>query len=161
VVKIEKPPEPGLVGRLSSDFRTLVRRCSRPILATPGVASPLTKAMLAYDGSPKAEEALFIATYLSGCWQMPLDVVSVADKKKTAKANLEKARLYLEEHGIEANYIRAKGPVAKTLLKTAEKNNSDFLIIGGYNLSPLVEAVLGTVLNQVILETKIPLLICQ
>jgi nucleotide-binding universal stress UspA family protein len=161
VVKIEKPPEPGLVGRLSSDFRTLVRRSSRPILATPGVTSPLKKAILAYDGSPKAEEALFIATYLSGCWQMPLDVVTVADKKKTAKANLDKARLYLEDHGIEANYIRAKGPVAKTLLKTAEKNNNDFLIIGGYNLSPLVEAVLGTVLNEVILETKIPLLICQ
>jgi nucleotide-binding universal stress UspA family protein len=161
VVKIEKPPEPGLVGRLSSDFRTLVRRSSRPILATPGVTTPLKKAMLAYDGSPKAEEALFIATYLSGCWQMPLDVVTVADKKKTAKANLNKARLYLEDHGIEANYIRAKGPVAKTLLKTAEKNNNDFLIIGGYNHSPLVEAVLGTVLNEVILETKIPLLICQ
>jgi nucleotide-binding universal stress UspA family protein len=160
-VKIDKPPEPGLVGRLSSDFRTLVRRSSRPILATPGVVTPLTKAMLAYDGTPKAEEALFIATYLSGCWEMPLDVVSVSENKRTAKKHLDKARRYLEEHGIEATYIPAKGPVADTILQTAEENNCDWLIIGGYNISPLVEAVLGTVLNQVIHETKIPLLICQ
>ncbi|MFZ0548126.1 MAG: universal stress protein [Candidatus Promineifilaceae bacterium] len=160
-VKIDKPPEPGLVGRLGSDFRTLVRRCSRPILATPGVVTPLSKAILAYDSTPKAEEALFIATYLSGCWQMPLDVISVSESKKAAKQHLNKARSYLEEHGVEANYIAAKGPVAETILKTAENNGCDWLIIGGYNLNPLVEAVLGTVLNEIIHETKIPLLICQ
>lgn len=160
-VKIDKPPEPSLVGRLSSDFRTLVRRCSRPILATPGVDSPLTRAILAYDDTPKADEALFIATYLAGSWRMPLNVVSVSESKKTARQHLGKAQEYLEKHGIQANYLTAKGPVGQTILKTAEKHQCDLLIIGGYNLSPLVEAVLGTVLNEVILETKIPLLICQ
>jgi nucleotide-binding universal stress UspA family protein len=160
-VKIDKPPEPSLVGRLSSDFRTLVRRCSRPILATPGVNAPLTRAMLAYDATPKAEEALFIATYLAGSWRIPLNVVSVSENKKTSRQHLGKAQEYLEKHGIQANYLTAKGPVSQTILKTAEKQECDLLIIGGYNLSPLVEAVLGTVLNEVILETKIPLLICQ
>lgn len=160
-VKIDKPPEPGLVGRLSSDFRTLVRRSSRPILATPGVVTPLTKAMLAYDATPKAEEALFIATYLSGCWGMPLGVVSVSENEETAQSHLNRARRYLEEHGVSADYIPAKGPVADTIVETAEADHCDWLIIGGYNINPLVEAVLGTVLNQVIHETKIPLLICQ
>lgn len=160
-VKIEKPPEPGLVGRLGSEFRTLVRRCSRPILATPGVITPLSKALLAYDDTPKAEEALFIATYLSGCWKIPLGVVSVSEDDEIAQGYLGKARGYLEEHSVEAEYISANGPVAETILKTAEKNNYDFIIIGGYNVSPLVEAVLGTVLNQVILETKMPLLISR
>jgi nucleotide-binding universal stress UspA family protein len=160
VVNIEQPPEPGLLGRLSSDFRALVRRCSRPILATPGVFSPLTKAMLAYDGTPKAEEALFVATYLAGCWQMPLAVVCVGESKTSAGKHLENAQNYLEEHGVEATYIPAIGPVAETILTTAAAHQCDWLIIGGYNISPVLEAVLGTVLNQVIHETEIPLLIC-
>jgi nucleotide-binding universal stress UspA family protein len=160
-VKIDKPPEPTLVGRLGSDFRTLVRRCSRPILATPGVETPLSKAMLAYDSTPKAEEALFIATYLAGCWKMPLDVVSVSESNETAETYLAKARSYLEEHGVEAGYLTASGPVGQAILDTADRQGCDWIIIGGYNVSPLVEAVLGTVLNEVILETKMPLLICQ
>jgi nucleotide-binding universal stress UspA family protein len=161
VVKVDFPPEPGLLGRLTSNFRTLVRLSSRPILAIPGDSSPLSKPMLAYDASPKAREALFIATYLSGAWNLPLSVVSVSEDEATNTKNLEEARLYLEEHGLTADYISAAGPVAETILQTAEHARCDWLIIGGYNLSPLVEAVLGTVLNQVIHEAKIPLLICQ
>jgi nucleotide-binding universal stress UspA family protein len=161
VVKVDFPPEPGLLGRLGSNFRTLVRLCSRPILAVTGPATSLSRPMLAFDDSPKSQEALFIATYLSGSWNIPLTVVSVSEKKNSNQKNLKKARQYLEEHGIEASYISAKGPVAETLLQTAEQNQCDWMIIGGYNLSPLVEAVLGTVLNQVIHEATIPLLICQ
>jgi nucleotide-binding universal stress UspA family protein len=161
VVRVERPPEPGLFGRLGSNFRTLVRLCSRPILAVTGSPTPLSKALLAYDGSPKAREALFIATYISGSWNIPLVVVSVAPKKKISKEHLKEARQYLEDHGVEAAYVKAKGPVAETILQTAEDNECDWIIIGGYNLSPLVEAVLGTVLNQVIHEATIPLLICQ
>lgn len=161
VVKVDFPPEPGLLGRLGSNFRTLVRRCSRPILAVTGPATPLLRPLLAFDDSPKAQEALFIATYLSGSWNVPLTVVSVSEKEKLNLKNLKKARSYLEEHGIEASYISASGPVAETLLQTAEDNACDWMIIGGYNLSPLVEAVLGTVLNQVIQQATIPLLICQ
>ncbi len=160
-VRVDRPPEPGLFGRLGSSFRTLVHRSSRPILAVTGAATPLSKALLAYDDSPKAQEALFIATYMSGSWNMPLVVVSVAEKEKTARKQLKKARNYLEKHGVEAAYISANGPVADTLLQTAEDNDCDWMIIGGYNLNPLVEAVLGTILNQVIHESTIPLLICQ
>jgi nucleotide-binding universal stress UspA family protein len=161
VVKVDFPPEPGLLGRLASNFRTLIRLCSRPILAIPCDTSPLSRPLLAYDASPKAREALFIATYLSGAWNLPLSVVSVSESETVNKKNLKEARKYLKEHGIEAEYISASGPVAETILQTAETNHCDWIIIGGYNLSPLVEAVLGTVLNQVIHEAKIPLLICQ
>ena len=41
--KLDHPPEDQVLGRLSSGFRIMVRRCSRPILAVPGSASTLKK----------------------------------------------------------------------------------------------------------------------
>ena len=45
----------------------------------PGDPSALEHALLAYDGAPKAREALFVATHMSGRWDIPLTVVSVVE----------------------------------------------------------------------------------
>lgn len=65
VVNLAHPPAPRPLARLSSGFGTLIRRCPRPVLTVPRAASEMRRALLAYDGSPKAKEALFGATYLS------------------------------------------------------------------------------------------------
>ena len=85
VVSLTYPPAPQLLARLGSGFRTLMRRCARPVLAVPTLIdssvpfndenSRFSRALLAYDGSPKSQEALFVATYLAGRWRIPLVVV--------------------------------------------------------------------------------------
>jgi nucleotide-binding universal stress UspA family protein len=77
VVHLAHPPEAGVFRRLGSGFRTILHRCPRPILAVPGPISKLGRALLAYDGSPKAQEGLFVAAYLASHWQLPLVVVTV------------------------------------------------------------------------------------
>ena len=57
VIGLAHPPAPQPVAKLSSGFRTLIRRCARPVLAVPMTVSPMSRPLLAYDGSPKAEEA--------------------------------------------------------------------------------------------------------
>ncbi|MFQ5610956.1 MAG: universal stress protein [Anaerolineae bacterium] len=69
VVGLSHLPRPQPGDRLISGFGTLIRRCPRPVLAVPGGWSPLDRALLAYDGSPKANEALFVAAYLSNAPQ--------------------------------------------------------------------------------------------
>ncbi|NIU60737.1 MAG: hypothetical protein GWN66_02915, partial [Pseudomonas stutzeri] len=54
--------------------------------------------MLAYDGSPKADEALFVATYLSCRWDITLVVVTVIETGRTTTETLARAREYLETH---------------------------------------------------------------
>ena len=54
VMKIAYPPSTGIKA-LASHIRTLITRCSRPILAIPGVISNLNHALLAFDGSPKSK----------------------------------------------------------------------------------------------------------
>jgi nucleotide-binding universal stress UspA family protein len=169
VVSLTYPPGPKILTRLGSGFRTLVRRCSRPILAVPTVkntaypagADRLSRALLAYDGSPKAQEALFIATYLAGRWRLPLLVVTVAEKQIITPEALTQAQAYLEKHGVTATYVVETGPIGAAILRTAEAQDSNLIIMGGYGFNPMVEVVLGSTVDQVLRESRLPLLICR
>ena len=64
---------------LSSDVITWMRYCTRPILTVPSVASNFQHALLAYDGSSKSKEALFVAAYLGERWKTRLTLITVSD----------------------------------------------------------------------------------
>jgi nucleotide-binding universal stress UspA family protein len=161
VVHLAHPPASQPVARLSSGFRTLIRRCARPVLAVPRASSHLSRALLAYDGSPKADEALFVATYLSCRWDITLVVVTVIETGRTTTETLARAQKYLEMHGVRAPFAKESGPVAEAILKTAEEHESDLIIMGGYGLSPVLEVVLGSGVDQVLRTSRQPMLICR
>jgi nucleotide-binding universal stress UspA family protein len=164
VVSLSYPPGQEPITRLRSGFRSLVQRCPRPILAVPGGAGTVPRprrALLPYDGSPKAEEALFIATYLALHWGLSLMVVTIAEGEQTTSAALDRARAYLGEHGVEASYLLEHGAVGDVILATVEAHASDVILIGGYGFNALLEIVLGSSVDQVLRESRRPVLICQ
>ncbi len=160
VIHLAHPPGTGLVDRFYSGFRTILHRCPRPVLTVPGPVSAMDNALLAYDGSPKAQEGLFVATYLAGKWQIPLTVLTV-DRTGTGSQILDRARQYLEQHNIEATFVIKTGSIVQTILDTVIEDENNLLIMGGYGQSSVVEVVLGSVVDQVLREVKLPLLICR
>ncbi len=160
VANLSFPPTRSLPGKLQSGFRSLVHHCSRPVLAVPA-ASPLSRALLAYDGSPRAREALFIAAYLAGRWGIPLAVVTVVEPGRAGAATLDAARAYLETHAVEARYLEVHGPVAPAILQAASDEQADLLIMGGYGYSPMWEAMLGSAVDHLLRECRQPMLICK
>ncbi len=161
VVNLAFPPARQPVARLKSDFRSLIRLCSRPVLAVPRASYALDRALLAYDGSPKAEEALFIATYLAPQWAVPLVVLCVPEAGRVRAGALEHAQHYLAEHGVQATFVEEKAPVAQAVLKTAQKHKSRLIIMGGYGLRPELGVVLGSTVDHVLRESRQPVLICR
>jgi nucleotide-binding universal stress UspA family protein len=161
VVNLAYPPSATPVARLRNRFHALVQRCPRPILAVPQVVSPLSRALLAYDGSPKAQEALYVATYLALQWQIPLTVVTVIEGERGPDSPLDRARHYIESHSAAASYVEQSGPVADAILHTAAAHASDLILIGGYGFNALLEAVIGSTVDQVLREAKQPVLICR
>lgn len=161
VTTLAYPPGPQPIDRLESGFRELIQHCPRPVLAVPQVTSGLKKALLAYDGSAKADEALYLAAYLVGMWKINLIVLNVIeDDKKTSKV-LYKAEDYLNKSSIKATYITQRGSVAKKVIKIAADNQCDFIMMGGYGNNPVLEVVLGSAVDQVLREAEIPILICR
>ena len=161
VVGLAHPPVAQPIARLSSGFRTLIRRCSTPVLAVPGVFSPLSRPLLAFDGSPKAKEALYIATYLAARGQVPVVVVTVVEGKRVALDALDEAGTYLENHGVQATVVQKIGPVAPAILETASEYDNDLILMGGYGYRLVREVVLGSAVDAVLRASQQPVLICR
>ncbi len=161
VASLSHPPGLDPAERLASGFRTLIQRCPRPVLAVPETATPLRHALLAYDASPKSEEALYIAAYAASRWSMDLTVLTVPEGGTEMPWAQERARRYLESHAIRAQYLAPHLPVAKAVLDAAQREGCDWILMGGYGGPPVVEVVLGSMVDQVLREAQLPMLICR
>jgi nucleotide-binding universal stress UspA family protein len=161
VLNLAYPPAAKPLAKLGSGFRTILRGCPRPVLAVPGKVGSLKHPLLAYDGSSKAKEALFLAAYIAGKWGTTLTVATVSEVDTSPSEVITWARDYLEGHGVRAAYIEEKGRVAQTLLDIAETHQNDVLLMGGYGFAPVFEVVLGSVVDEVLRESQKPVLICR
>ncbi|HSO26622.1 MAG TPA: universal stress protein, partial [Anaerolineales bacterium] len=136
VVNLMNPPQKRPLSRLGSGFTLLIQRSPRPILVVPGGrGSGMKRALVAYDGSPKASEALFVATYLALRWGTKLTVVTVKTSFTPAEA-LTAAQEYLDEYGVTADFELRDKPIAEAILDTAVAHNNDLLIMGGFGFRP-------------------------
>ena len=159
VMKITHPPSAGIKA-LASHIRTLITRSSRPIFAIPGKVSDLQHALLAFDGSPKSKEALFVATYLAEQWQTKLTILTGLEATAPDSSAQEFAQNYLEFNEIEADFISSKYS-AETLKAAAEEVQADLLMMGGYSGSILKEMTVGSSVNFMLRESQLPILICR
>lgn len=161
VLNVAHPPGRWVLARLSSGLRTLLVRSPRPVLAVPGVFSPMSRALLAYDGSRKADEALFVATYLAGRWQIPLVTVSVRENSSVTPEVQDRAREYLAANGVGASFVMEEGPPARAILGVAEAEQCDLILMGGYGRGPVAEVVIGSLVDSVLRASRWPVLICR
>jgi nucleotide-binding universal stress UspA family protein len=81
VLKMTTPPSSG-ISALGSPFRTILGRSSRPLLTIPRQATQFKRALLAYDGTDRSKEALFVATYFAEMWKTELVVFTALDGTK-------------------------------------------------------------------------------
>lgn len=167
VVSLSHPPDDQPLARLESGFRALIQRCPLPVLAVPSAAADTDlgaseqSILLAYDGSSKADEALYVSTYLSGQWQIPLVVVTVDEQARGASLALTRAWKYLREHGVHATFVGRQGRVGDVVLAVAREHQSALIVMGGYGFSPMVQIVLGSAVDQVLRSSQRPVLICR
>jgi nucleotide-binding universal stress UspA family protein len=160
-LKLNHPPGRQPLARLSSGFRAVLSRCPRPVLAVPAASRPVNGALLAYDGSPKAREALYVATYLAGRWGLRLGVVTVLEDEGDLGEELLDAREYLKAHGVEATYISENGMVENVVTVLAEERDDDLILMGGYGLTPMLEVIVGSSVDEVLRRTSRPVLLCR
>jgi nucleotide-binding universal stress UspA family protein len=161
VLSLAHPPGAGMLAKLDSGFRTILHRTPRPVLAVPDQLSKMDRILLAYDGSPKGKEALFISAYLAARWKLSLVLVTVPEKGKASQSTCEEASEYLEKRQVEATMVCEKGDVAELLLGAAREQASNLIVMGGYGSTPMLEMVLGSTVDRVLRESSVPVLLCQ
>jgi nucleotide-binding universal stress UspA family protein len=162
ILSLDYPPPPRAMARLGSGLGTIIRRCPRPILTVPApCVCTLNRLLLAYNDSPKAREALYVAAYLAGRWSAALVVVGVTENGQDPAETLDRARTYLEDYDVRATFLQKSGPVAPAILQAAEEQESDLILMGGYGFNPVLEVVLGSAVDEVLRTARRPMLICR
>lgn len=156
----------------------LLRRCPKPLLLIGPAGLELKKPLLAYDGSPRAEEALFALAYLAVRWSLAPVIVTVERRAATAGAAtprravtwsrvsgavaggaLARAGAYLERLGVHAELVSASGPVGPAIARVAHDTDCDAILLGSHSGPRWLEEMLGGVLDQVLAGTDLPLVI--
>jgi len=161
VLSLKFPPAPRPAARLGSGISAIVRRCPTPVLTVPPQPPTLRRALLAYDGSPKSREALYVSTYLSTEWSIPLVAVTVLEAGRATSKTLKEAETYLAKRGAEATFLKGYGPVAGVLTRTAKVRKCGLIVMGGYGFDPVREIVLGSQVDEVLRQSQRPVLICR
>ena len=163
VLNLAHPPRTQPLAKLQSGFRTILRRCSRPVLAVPKRYHPreLRRILLAYDGSRKADEALFIAAFMGAGWQIPLTVMTVEETDRTSPGALQLAEDYLRRRNVKATFVEETGNISEAILANVKSYDCDMILMGGYGRGPMLEMVLGSTVDHILQKSRVPILICR
>lgn len=137
----------------------LVRRCRRPLLLVTGEGARPQHLLLAFDGGSRSEEAMFQAAYQQRAWGLRLSVVTVAGNAAAGERILDKARTYLDSHGVPAGYLVQKTPVVPGILAAARELGCDCIAMGSYKYSAWLETVLGGIPDELMSRAQQNLLV--
>jgi nucleotide-binding universal stress UspA family protein len=164
IVKMSYAPGIQPLQKLRSGFRTLVRKCPQPLLLVPGYMRPVKKLLLAYDGSPKAKEAMYIAAYQAIQWNVELYILTTYrdnEQKDQMKKHINEARSYMRFSGTYYKAHLRKGLSGQNILKFVNEKDIDMVIMGSYGSAPLKEVMTGSTIDYVLDSIQIPVVICK
>ena len=161
LLHLAHPPEAQIASRMGSGVRSLIQRCPRPVLTVPRVPEKLERFLVAYDASPKATEALYMAAYFAGRWKVSLVVLTISENSNKPPWAAFLAKRYLDSQNISARLIHKEGAVAASILEVVEEEKIDLILMGGYSRKPVAEVILGSSLDEVLRVVRQPIFICR
>ena len=143
-----------------TSLHDIIQHCSRPVLLVPGPARELKRALLIYDGSSKAKEALYVATYLASRRKVSLVIFATKEgDQKAMRKTVAVASRHLRKHGVDSELFEAHGPIVAAIHDSAVKAQCDLIITGGYTQHPLFEP--KSSVDELLRISSLPVLICR
>ncbi|MFQ5825244.1 MAG: universal stress protein [bacterium] len=150
--------ESKLVG---ATLEAVVRQCKKPILIATKNFKKISKILVAYDGSDNANKALQLAGFFATKLKAPIALLNVNDNEQLRNKFLHEANSYLEPYEISTELIGISGSPEKEIVKVAEENDCDLIIMGSFGHSRIRGAILGSTTEQVMRNSKIPVLLVK
>jgi nucleotide-binding universal stress UspA family protein len=148
-------------GLLGSTTESVARKCPKPVLVVPIEFQPITRPLLAYDGSQRAAAAMHHAAELASILTLPLTVLHVGKDDAAAARTLEEARSYVTSYRVDAECLARTGYANEVIVDVMTEGGHDLLFIGAYGHSRIIEMVLGSTTEYVLRNTTAPVFLCR
>lgn len=161
VLRLSYPPSSNVFSRFSSGMRLILRQSTRPVLIVKNQISAMNHILLAYDGSPKGKEALFITKYLASAHGKLTSVLVVEDDEVKGQQLLEKVEEEIGDCCEKFHLILNSGKASDVILDFARTQSVDMIIMGGYGFPPILELFFGSSVDSVLRGSRVPVLVCK
>ena len=144
---------------LGHTAENVTRACHHPVLVTPeGFVEP-TRALIPYDASSHAYDAMHNAGEIAMMMKIPLVVVAAHPDKGEAEEMAKAAERYLLRYEAEVSTIATDSHPEEAILETARDEQCNLIIMGAYGHSRIRELVLGSTTEQVMRRAECPILL--
>jgi nucleotide-binding universal stress UspA family protein len=152
----------GLLGPTSEQ---VVRRATRPVMVCPEQFLPISRPMVAYDGTALADSALHFAADFAAQLSVPLSVVTINDDyevdEETASAIGQQAQRYLENAHIDMDVVTVSGKPEEAIIEHAHSGNHDLIVMGAFGHSRIRDLFIGSVTSHVMRNSDVPVLLTR
>ena len=144
-----------IVGSITED---LIHKSPRPLLICPTVRKSIHRVVFAYDGSRASEHALQI--YANGFKQLAKEfVIVLVGEESEDMHRIEEELSFLEHHGVEYRIGKREGTTPRELLKSAEMERADLIVMGAHGRNRFKDYVLGSTAYHIVNRSKLPVLL--
>lgn len=127
-----------------------------PYLVGGDVVRPVKRLLLGYDGTEKAKRALSWAARFQQDFDCDALVVSVAQDVQSQRTWLSEMQADIEGGDlVDYHFISREGEPANEIAAVAEENQVDFIVVGRYQHSALVDWLTGSNLDQVLRQSSL------
>jgi nucleotide-binding universal stress UspA family protein len=143
-------------GLLGSTAESVTRKCPKPVFVSTMEFRPITRPLLAYDGSQRAAAAMHAAAEFCVSLSLPLTVVTVAKDAESGDKVLSDARKYLASYSLASTCEVLTGNPPEQIVTCIAERDFDLLFIGAYGHSRILEMVLGSTTEYVLRNSRAP-----
>jgi len=143
-------------GLLGGTAESVTRKCPKPVFVSTLDFHPITRPVLAYDGSQRAAAAMHAAAEFCVSLSLPLTVVTVAKDADAGEKIVGDARKYLASYNLTSSCEVLTGQAPEQIVACIKERGFDLLFIGAYGHSRILEMVLGSTTEYVLRNSPCP-----
>lgn len=144
---------------LGSNLERIVRASKVPVFVASRSFSPISKVLVAYDGSDSARVAIDRMSASPVFKDLEICVLSVSQDAARAEATAKEAVTKLGEAGLTASPRTASGEPEEVLEAVVADEGFDLLVMGAYGHGRVRNLIIGSTTTAMIRSVRIPVLL--
>ncbi|AYJ79536.1 universal stress protein [Aliarcobacter cryaerophilus ATCC 43158] len=153
----------GLNGENSKDIganvEELIRTLNIPILLVNSEFKEVNSILMAYDGSSYAKKSIDIAVKNPIFPNTKRYIVNINNDKNESYRVLNEASLIFKNANIDVETSSLSGDKLEAILNYQQSINADIIAMGAYSHNRFRSAIFGSFTTNMILKSKVPLLL--
>jgi nucleotide-binding universal stress UspA family protein len=146
-------------GHLGTNLERIVRSSKVPVFVASREFKPISKVLVAYDGSASAKIAIERMSKSPVFTDLEVCVLCVGQDQTRAQATAEEAVAKLQSAKIAATPRAATGEPEEVLAKLVSDEGFNLLVMGAYGHSRIRRLIIGSTTTAMIQTVKIPVLL--